>query len=169
MTGVFGSMVPIIVFAGVALLLFAGAFISKRRFGLLGLALTAGATLSTIWSYEAGLVVSATGLVPEGVVTQAVTQSLVVLLPAILLLFHGYAYKNLFARLVGSFLFAVLALAFLVEPIGFALPLTGVGNTVYQTILDYKNVIISVGVILAVVDLFFTKPAHLAARATKKH
>ncbi len=162
-------MVPIIVFAGLAVLLFAGAFISKRRFGLLGLALTAGATLSTIWSYEAGLIVSATGLVPEGPITQAATQSLVVLLPAILLLFHGYAYKNIVSRIVGSLLFTVLALAFLVEPVGYALPLDGVGNTVYQTIKQYKDAIISVGVVLAIVDLFFTKPAHLAERSKKKH
>lgn len=162
-------MVPIIVFAGLAILLFAGSFISKRRFGLLGLALTAGATLSTIWSYEAGLVVSATGLVPEGAITQAATQSLVVLLPAILLLFHGYAYKNVVSRIIGSLLFTLLALAFLVEPIGYALPLDGVGNTVYSTIKEYKDVIISVGVILAIVDLFFTKPAHLAAKSHKKH
>jgi hypothetical protein len=79
-------MIPIIILASVALALFFGAFISKRRFGLLGLALTAGATLSTIWSYNAGLVVAATGVVPDGVITQAIAQSLVVLLPAILLL-----------------------------------------------------------------------------------
>ena len=162
-------MVPIIVFTGVALVLFAGAFISRRRFGLLGLALTAGATLSTIWSYDAGLVVSSTGLLPEGVITQAVTQSLVVLLPAILLLFHGYAYKNILSRVVGSLLFAVLALAFLVEPIGYALPLEGVGATVYSTLKEYKSVIISVGVVLAVVDLFFTKPAPRSEKSGKKH
>lgn len=162
-------MIPIIIFAGVAVLLFAGAFISRRRFGLLGLALTAGATLSTIWSYDAGLVVSGMGLLPKGEITQAVTQSLVVLLPAILLLFHGYAYKNIVSRIIGSFLFAVLALAFLVEPIGYALPLDGSGAAVYATIKEYKDVIISVGVILAVIDLFFTKPAHLAARSHKKH
>lgn len=162
-------MVPIIVFAGVALVLFAGAFISRRRFGLLGLALTAGATLSTIWSYDAGLVVSSTGFLPEGVITQAVTQSLVVLLPAILLLFHGYAYKNILSRVIGSLLFAVLALAFLVEPIGYALPLEGVGATVYSTLKEYKSVIISVGVVLAVVDLFFTKPAPRAEKSGKKH
>lgn len=162
-------MVPIIVFTGVALVLFAGAFISRRRFGLLGLALTAGATLSTIWSYDAGLVVSSTGLLPEGVITQAVTQSLVVLLPAILLLFHGYAYKNILSRVVGSLLFAVLALAFLVEPIGYALPLEGGGATVYSTLKGYKSVIISVGVVLAVVDLFFTKPAPRSEKSGKKH
>jgi hypothetical protein len=162
-------VVPIIVFAGLAVVLFAGAFISKRRFGLLGLALTAGATLSSIWSYNAGLVVSATGLVPEGVITQAVAQSAVVLLPAILLLFHGYSYKNVVSRIVGSFLFTILALAFLVDPIRYALPLEGLGATVYSYLTQYKDIIISAGVILAVVDLFFTKPAHLAEKARKKH
>jgi hypothetical protein len=162
-------VVPIIVFAGLAVVLFAGAFISKRRFGLLGLALTAGATLSSIWSYNAGLVVSATGLVPEGVITQAVAQSAVVLLPAILLLFHGYSYKNVVSRIVGSFLFTILALAFLVDPIRYALPLEGLGATVYSYLTQYKEIIISAGVILAVVDLFFTKPAHLAEKAHKKH
>ncbi len=162
-------MAPILVLIGLAILLFAGSFFSKRRFGLLGLALTAGATLSTIWSYDAGLVVSSIGVVPEGVITQAVTQSLVVLLPAILLLFHGYAYKNIVSRVVGSLLFTALALAFLVEPISFALPLDGSGGEIYSSIRQYKDVIISVGVILAVVDLFFTKPAHLAEKSKKKH
>ncbi len=161
-------MIPILVFAALALVLFAGAFISKRRFGLLGLALTAGATLSTIWSYDAGLVVSSTGLVPEGVITQAVTQSLVVLLPAILLLFHGYTYKNVVGRIIGSVLFAVLALAFLVEPIGYALPLEGIGADVYGFLNNYKEVIISIGVILAIADLFFTKPAAVAERSRRR-
>lgn len=161
-------MIPILVFAALALVLFAGAFISKRRFGLLGLALTAGATLSTIWSYDAGLVVSSTGLVPEGVITQAVTQSLVVLLPAILLLFHGYTYKNVVGRIMGSVLFAVLALAFLVEPIGYALPLEGIGADVYGFLNNYKEVIISIGVILAIADLFFTKPAAVAERSRRR-
>ena len=162
-------MVPVIVFAALAVVLFLGAYISKRRFGLLGLALTAGATLSTLWTYEAGLIVSSTGLIPEGVVTQAVTQSLVVLLPAILLLFHGYAYKNRVSRIAGSLLFTVLALAFLVGPIGYALPLEGVGAQVYGTLKTYKDAIISAGVVLAIVDLFFTKPVHLAEKTHKKH
>lgn len=150
---------PIVVFGGVAAALFVVAFLSKRRFGLLGLALAAGATLSALWSYDAGLVVASTGLVPKGTLTQAVTQSLVVLLPAILLLFHGYSYKNKAGRIIGSLLFTVLALAFLVEPIGHALPLDGSGAIVYNWLRDNKNLIISVGIILAVIDLFFTKRA----------
>jgi len=154
----------IIIFTAIAIGLFAGAFLSKRRFGLLGLALTAGATLSSMWSYDAGLVISSTGLVPDGPLTNAVALSLIVLLPAMLLLFHGYTYKGLLPRIIGSALFAILALAFLVEPIGFALPLTGAANDFYLLLVENKNIIISVGVILAVADLFFTKPAPKKAR-----
>jgi len=157
-------VIPISVFSALAVILFLGAFLSKRRFGLLGLALAAGATLSALWTYDAGLVVSSTGLLPKGPVTQAVTQSLVVLLPAVLLLFHGATYRTKMSRLIGSFLFTVLAIAFLVEPIGYALPLEGFGATAYETIKQYKDIIISIGVVLAVVDLFFTKPTHASER-----
>ncbi|HJM04620.1 MAG TPA: hypothetical protein QF549_03230 [Candidatus Saccharimonadaceae bacterium] len=152
-------MTVVLVFLAVAIALFVGAFISKRRFGLLGLALTAGATLSTLWSYDAGLLIASTGLVPAGPITNAVALSLVVLLPAIVLLFHGYTYKNLVSRILGALLFTVLALAFLMEPLSFALPLSGSAADVYNTVESYRGAIISVGVILAVVDLFFTKPA----------
>lgn len=161
-------MVVIAVLIGLVLALFAGAFFSKRRFGLLGLALTAGATLSSIWSYDAGLIISSTGLVPVGPMTNAVALSLVVLLPAVLLLFHGYAYKGMFPRIIGSLLFTILAVAFLLEPIGFALPLEGTSAYVYNQALNYKDIVISVGVILAIIDLFFTKPAHIAEKSGKK-
>ena len=151
-------MIVIAVFAALAIALFAGAFLSRRRFGLLGLALTAGATLSNIWGYNAGLVVSMTGLVPEGPLTNAIALSLVVLLPAIVLLFHGYTYKENAARVIGSLLFTALALAFLVQPLEFVLPLEGFAADVFHWFVDNQPVIISVGVVLAVVDLFFTKP-----------
>lgn len=161
-------MISLLIMIAAFLALTVGAFISKRRFGLLGLALTAGATVSTIWDETAGIMVSATGLVPDGPITQAVTQSLIVLLPAILLLFHGYTYKAMVPRILGSLSFAILGLAFLIEPIGYALPLDGIGTQVYNQIVTYKEVIISAGVIFAVIDLFFTKPAKLAEKEGKK-
>lgn len=161
-------MIVALVFAGLAVVLFTISFLSKRRFGLLGLALTAGATLSVIWYDDASRVISVTGLVPVGPITNAVALSLVVLMPAIVLLFHGYAYKDMFSRIVGSLLFTVLALAFLVEPIGFALPLEGTSAYIYEQAVNYKDIVISVGVVLAIVDLFFTKPAHLAEKSHKK-
>lgn len=159
----------VIVFALLAILLFVSSFVAKRRFGLLGLALAAGSILSTIWSFDAGLVVGALGIVPAGPLTTAATLSLIVLLPAIVLLFHGYTYKNLVGRTIGATLFTLLALAFLVEPLGFALPLEGFGANVYSGLVQYKEAIISIGMILAVVDLFFTKPASpLIGRKSKR-
>lgn len=162
------AMIVPAVFIGLALILFIGSFLSKRRFGLLGLALTAGATLSTLWSYDAGLLVASTGLVPAGPMTNAVALSLVVLMPAIVLLFHGYRYKALFSRIIGSLMFTALALAFLLEPVGFALPLEGTSAFLYNQAVSYKGLAISIGVILAVIDLFFTKPAHIAEKNGKK-
>ena len=134
---------------------------------MLGLALTAGATLTTVWKEGASLIIAGTGLVPNGPIENAVTMAVLVLLPPILLLFHGYVYKNRFARLIGAGLFAMLALAFLVEPIGYALPLSGQGVQMYRWLMDYKEVIIGLGVILAVVDIFLTKPAALSDKKKK--
>lgn len=148
-----------IILGVLGVLLFIGAFISKRRFGLLGLALTAGATLSSLWSYDAGLVLSSTGLVSDGPITNAVALSVVVLLPAVLLLFHGYTYKAPVSRVLGSLFFALLAMAFLLEPLSFALPLEGPAADLYGVLLANQGIIISVGVVMAIIDLFFTKPA----------
>jgi hypothetical protein len=149
----------VIIFAGLAIVLFTAAFVTRRRFGLLGLALAAGSILSSLWGFDAGLVVSSMGIFPSGSLTNAVTLSLIVLLPSILLLLHGHTYKDLISRAIGSLMFALLALAFLVQPLGGVLPLDGIGMNVYAWLVHYKAVIISVGLILAVVDLFFTKPA----------
>ncbi len=148
----------VVVFAVLAVLLFLAAFITKRRFGLLGLALAAGSILSTIWSVDAGLLVGTLGVFPSGPLTTAVTLSIIVLLPSVVLLFHGRRYKSLPARIIGSAFFAVLALAFLVDPLGFALPLQGVGANIYTELVKYKEVIISIGIVLAIMDLFSTKP-----------
>lgn len=161
-------MEVLIVFIVVAVLLFVSAYIAKRRFGLLGLALAAGATLSTIWNYDAGLIVGSLGIFPPGPLTTALTLSSIVLLPAVILLFHGYTYRSFIARAVGAFLFTALALAFLVDPLSFALPVNGVGKDVYNVLRDSKEVIISVGLILAVVDLFLTKPAYLNDKRRKR-
>lgn len=155
-------------FVIIAVILFAASYFTKRRFGLLGLALGAGATLSSLWSYDAGLVVGSLGIFPAGSLTTAFTLSTIVLLPAIVLLFHGYTYKKFVGRVVGALLFTLLALAFLVEPLGYALTLEGFGVDAYNWLDKYKAVIISVGMILAVVDLFLTKPVQMVEKKAKR-
>ena len=158
----------LIAFTVVATLLFVAAYIAKRRFGLLGLALAAGATLSGIWSFDAGLIVGSIGIFPSGPLTTAITLAIIVLLPAVVLLFHGYTYKSYIGRVVGALMFTALAGAFLVEPLGFALPLDGVGNDIYGWLVRYKDAIISVGMVFAVVDLFLTKPAYMNSNRRRR-
>ncbi len=157
----------VVSFAVIALILFISSYVTKRRFGLLGLALAAGSILSGLWGFDAGLVVSATGIFPNGPLTTAVVLSVIVLLPSVILLFHGYAYKTVVGRILGALLFTILALAFLVEPLGHALPLTGFGVDFYNWLVQNKDSIIGFGMTFAVIDLFFTKPAYIAEKKSK--
>jgi len=149
----------------IAILLFISAFMARRRFGLLGLALAAGSLLSVIWAYDAGLIVGAFGI-PSGPATEAVILMIIILLPAGVLLFHGYTYKTLLGRIVGASLFTLLALAFLIEPLGHVLALRGDGANIYRWLVNNKSFIIGAGLIFAVIDLFLTKPVQ---PPNKKH
>lgn len=150
----------------IAIVLFIAAFITKRRFGLLGLALSAGSILSGIWDYNAGLIASCLGI-PSTPMTSAIILAVIILLPAVVLLFHGYTYKTLVGRLVGASLFTLLALAFLVEPLEHTIVLNGFGLNVYTWLVENRTVIIGFGLAVAVVDLFLTKPAHLSDRRSR--
>ena len=161
-------MISFIILGGIAAALWFLAFISKRRFGLLALALTAGATVSSLWSYDAGLLLASLGLVPAGPITDAAVLSLITLLPAFLLFFHGHAHRGLAGRIIGSTLFVLMAMALLVEPIGVALPVTGVGAQLYALLNQYGGVIISAGVVLAVFDLLLVKTAKPPEKSDKK-
>jgi hypothetical protein len=156
----------VLIFIIIVLVLFVPAFVAKRRFGLLGLALAAGSLLSSIWGYDVGLVVSGLGI-PTSLFTTAVILSLIILLPAGILLFHGSTYKTLIGRVIGASLFTLLAFAFLIEPLGRVLMPTGFGLDVYHWLINNHTFIIGAGLIIAVFDLFFTKPAHLTDKRRK--
>jgi len=147
----------LIVLIGLSLVLFGASFMAKRRFGLLGLALASGSLLSGIWGYDAGLIASGLGF-PQNATTTAVILSAIVLLPAIILLFHGYVYKSMIGRLVGAAMFTILALALLITPLAHVLIPQGAGASIYNLLVNNKDFITGLGLIAAVVDLFFTKP-----------
>ena len=153
-------MSAIIVLLIVVIVLFAWAFLSKRRFGLLGLGLAAGAIIAPIWGENAGFLVSASGVFPEGPLINAIANSALILIPAILFMFRGPKHDNVIARIIGSLLFTLLAIAFLIQPIGSALILTGPAGSFYNWFVSYHELIISLGVALAVADQLITKGSH---------
>lgn len=155
----------VVIFIVLAIALFVSAYITKRRFGLLGLALAAGSLLSEIWGYNAELIVGIAGI-QSGVYSSAIVHSAIILLPAGLLLFHGYTYKSVIGRIIGAVMFTVLALAFLIGPLGRILVMQGGVARMYDWLTDNREVIIGFGLTMSVFDLFLTKPAHLI---DKKH
>lgn len=145
--------------------LFATAFFTKRRFGVLGLALAAGAMLSTLWVGDLTPIIAKAGIeIIKPPLGSLVSAGLIVT-PALVLLFSGPTYKTLRQRVIGAVAFAILATSLLLEPLGSALVIDGVGKTVYDFFVQYHASIITVALVLAVLDLLVTK----TPRAHKEH
>lgn len=149
----------------IILAIFISFYMSKRRFGLFGLALAAGSILSGAWAYEAGSMVSALGVDLSPVVT-AIISAVIIILPAYLLISHGHKNKTALGRLISSALFTGLAVAFLVVPLGSIFILQGTAVDIYNQMVGFRDLIIGAGLIVAVLDLFFTKSVK---SSDKKH
>ncbi|HEU5121988.1 MAG TPA: hypothetical protein VFT59_04015 [Candidatus Saccharimonadales bacterium] len=151
----------LIIFLLVIGALFATAFLTKRRFGVLGLALTAGALLGTLWVGDLTPVIAEAGFVLVKPPLSSVVSAGLILLPAVLLLASGPTYKTMYQRVIGAVAFAVLAVALLLEPLGSALVIDNVGKPVYEFFVQYRAVIITACLALAVFDLLIAKmPKH---------
>ena len=91
-----------IVFFIVLLLLFGLAYVTKRRFGVLGLALAAGSMLSELWAEKLTPLVRDAGLIVQKPPLITVVAVVLVLLPAAFLLFSGPSYRDTPKRLFGA-------------------------------------------------------------------
>ena len=137
--------------------LFALTFFTKRRFGVLGLALTAGATLSSLWTPDVVPIVQQAGVELVAPPLSSVVAAAIILLPAVVLLFSGPTYSSKLQRAIGSLVFSLLALAFMLEPLGGALVLEGDGKRLFDILVEYRVWIITAGILLALADLLFVK------------
>lgn len=137
--------------------LFTIAFFTRRRFGVLGLALAAGATLSAMWVGDLTPIIAKAGIIIVQPPLSSVVAVALTLLPAVLLLSSGPVYRSMLQRVVGSSMFAVLAIAFLLPALGSALVIDGVGQSVYAFFVHYHTYIITAGLMVAVIDVLISK------------
>lgn len=151
----------VIIFLIVISLLFAMAFFTKRRFGALGLGLAAGSLLSTLWASDITPTIASAGFELVRPPLESVVAASITLLPAVLLVFVGPTYKKMLQRVAGALAFAVLAVALLLEPLGAALVIEGVGKQVHDIFTQNKDTIITAGILLAVLDLLLTKKSKI--------
>ncbi len=160
-----GTMSFLVVFLIIIAALFATAFFTKRRFGVLGLALAAGAMLSTLWVGDLTPIIASAGFVLIKPPLESVVAAALILFPATILLVSGPTYSTMSQRVVGASVFAILATALLLQPMGSALVIDGVGKTIYDLFVEYRSVIISICLMLAVFDLLIAK----TPKAPKHH
>ncbi len=145
--------------------LFTLSYLTKRRFGVLGLALAAGAIVSQYWANTLTPLIRDQGVQIINPPLVNVVAAGLVLLPAILLLFSGPTYRQRTQRIIGSALFALLAVAFLLDNLGGSLQLDKTGLAVYEFIDNFKPTIIVVGLAAALADVLMT---HTPRRRYKK-
>ncbi len=143
----------LIVIVVVALALFGLAFVTKRRFGVLGLALAAGVVLAQ----------SATSYVSDFLQQQAIPVApltydgtatiLLILLPALVLLVGGPTYSSKKAAIIGALGFALLGTFFLLGPLTTTLPTTDtVVRDVLVVVAQSQDIIVIVALVLALLD-----------------
>jgi len=151
----------LMVFLIVMLALFVLAYLTKRRFGVLGLALAAGAILSSLWVGDLTPLIASAGVTMVQPPLESVVSAGLILLPAILLLFSGPVYKGKVQRVVGALLFTVVAAAFLLTPLGSALVIDDTAKPIYEAFVQYRPIIVTFALVYALTDLLLTKtPKH---------
>lgn len=147
-------MISLMFLVGIMGLLFIMAFATRRRFGMLGLALAAGAVLSANWSGTLTPIIQRQGVTLISPPLQEVVQVVLIILPAAVLLLNGATYSKTWQRVVGSLGFALLGYALLESTLGNILQLDQPGFSFYTYMHGYVNLIVIVGIIAAVVDTF---------------
>lgn len=132
--------------------LFGLAFLTKRRLGILGLALAAGSVISSLWVNDLTPLVAKAGFTLSQPPLESVVAAVLLVVPAAFLLIGGPVYKGSYGRVVGSLLFALLALFLMLDILESSLVIEGVGQTVFTMLRDWQMLGTSVILMLAIFD-----------------
>lgn len=158
------------ILVGVAIGLFLAAFITKRRFGVLGLGLAAGVVLA---QYSAGFVAEQlrTYHIGFGVDSyQALAAIIVTVLPAIFLLAGGPIYTGRHSSMIGAVGFAIFGTALIVGPFSTLAPAADrAARDVMVMIMNRQSFIIISGIVLALVDIFMIHSSAAKHQKASKH
>ncbi len=146
----------LIVIAGLFLVFFLLAYISRRRFGTLGLALAAGALLAnnlTVWlAAQLAYIDFPTGPLSDRVAANI----MLILLPALVLLLSGPSYTKKHQILLGATAFATMAMLLILGPLTSVLTPDPSARAVLPVIASYNDVAIAVAIVLAIADAWLT-------------
>ncbi len=152
----------------ILLALFALAFLTKRRFGILGLGLAAGALLATQLTRSVSLLLDQNDIPVAPLTSLAVASMLLTLLPALVLLISGPKYSQRSHAIFGSLAFALMGTLLLLGPLTTSLPIELSLRGFFNEIAKYQSSILAVAISLAVVDVWLTHTLHPSHKKKKE-
>ncbi|NCU40581.1 hypothetical protein EOL73_02370 [Candidatus Saccharibacteria bacterium] len=150
------AIMMIIVISVITIVLFFLSVLSRRRFGTLGLSLTAGALLASTMAKDTSIFM-ANLEVPTGSIPYfTAAQILLIILPPSLLLLNGPSYSNRLFSVFGSICFALLGTLLLLGPISVIVPYDDQARSFLSFISPYINPTLAILVGLAIIDMWLT-------------
>lgn len=159
----------LVVLLVIGLILFGLAFLTKRRYGVLGLGLTAGLVLSQEVSKEFAELLQYADVPVDPLPFVAAANMILILLPALVLLISGPRYTDRRYAIIGSVLFAVYGVVLLLPALVPNLPLAD--RTAIQPLISMlaanTSTIIAIGVTAAVVDVMHSHGKSLSGKKGK--
>lgn len=160
----------LVIIIAIALALFGLAFVTRRRFGVLGLGLAAGAILAQNWSREVARWLE-DGHIPIQPLSHFTAATLIlILLPPLLLLISGPKYSERKYAIIGSICFALLGTMLLIGPLTTDLPTTDSSiRSALISVARWQNVLIAVGIALAIIDTLLMHAPKFPSRKHSKH
>ncbi len=145
------------------------AFMTRRRFGVLGLALAAGVVLAQSASRYVGQFFEQQSIPVAPLSPGSAATVLIILLPPLLLLMGGPVYRSKKSAFIGALGFALLGTFFLLGPLTTALPADDqVIRNALVVISQWQNVIVVIALVLALLDTFMVHGA-VARHHKPKH
>ena len=140
--------------------LFLAAFLTKRRVGMLGLALASGSLLAGLWVGSLTPLVAQAGIEIVRPPLSSLVATALIVLPVVLLFFHSSSVKGVLWRIVHASVFAVLAIGFLLEPMSAALVVDEQGKPIYEFLTQHRTIIITGGIVISILDLMLGRKRH---------
>ncbi len=142
----------VIVIGVIAIILFSIALLSRRRYGILGLSLSAGTLLSSTIARDTSTLMTNFEIPTGSIPYLTAAQILLILLPAFLLVLSGPSYPNRPRAVLGSICFTLLGTLLLLSPISAIVPYDDQSRELFALLSPYTNLAVATLVGISIVD-----------------
>lgn len=150
-----------VVIIAIAAAMFILSYLTRRRFGILGLGLLSGSYLASAWAGTTVPYVEKTGINFHslGLPALAVMTVVITLLPALILLVNSPKQHGKSNRIISALAFGLLGGVLLTATLASVLPLDSFGKTIDTFVVSNYSLLVTAGIVLSIVDLFLARSA----------